>query len=91
MNYKRINITIPEEDLKKIEEFCGAEKISKSFMIREAASKYISEVREQKEKEKKKKQIEWALEAMEKLRKKNIKFKDGKTAEELIRELRDSR
>jgi metal-responsive CopG/Arc/MetJ family transcriptional regulator len=91
MRAKRINITIPEENLREINEFCVNEKVNKSWLIREATSQYIADIREQKEIERKKKDMEWAAKMMEKLRKKKITFKDGKTAEEVIREFRDSR
>lgn len=91
MKAKRINITIPEENLREINEFCISEKINKSWLIREATSQYIADIKEQKEIEKKKRDMEWAAKMMEKLRKKKITFRGGKTAEEVIREFRDSR
>ncbi|GAH54839.1 unnamed protein product, partial [marine sediment metagenome] len=42
MGVKRINITIPEKNLKEINEFCATEKMSKSQLIREAAAQYIT-------------------------------------------------
>ena len=90
MSYKRINITIPDDDLRKIDEFCSEEKISKSHLIREATTNYITEINKQKEIERKRKEVEWAIEMMDKLRKK-VKFTSGKTAAEMVRELRDSR
>jgi len=91
MKAKRINITIPEGNLREINEFCINEKVNKSWLIREATSQYMADIKEQKENEKKKKDMEWAAKMMEKLREKKITFKDGKTAEEVIREFRDSR
>jgi metal-responsive CopG/Arc/MetJ family transcriptional regulator len=90
MKAKRINITIPEKDLKKINEFCIEEGIGKSQLIREAAVKYIANIKEQKEMEKRKLEIESAIKMIDKLREK-VKFKDNKTAAEMIRELRESR
>ena len=90
MKAKRINITIPEKNLREINEFCIEEGIGKSQLIREAAVKYIANVKEQKEMEKRKQEIESAIKIMDELRKK-VKFKNNKTAAEMIRELRDSR
>jgi metal-responsive CopG/Arc/MetJ family transcriptional regulator len=90
MKAKRINITIPEENLKEIDQFCIEEGMSKSQLIREAAVKYIANVKEQKEIEKRKQEIESAIKMMDELRKK-AKFINNKTAAEMIRELRDSR
>mgnify|MGYP005846088057 CR=1 FL=1 len=89
MSSKRINITIPEENLKEINEFCNAEKVNKSWLIREATSQYIAVVNEKKKLERKKKDMEWAQAAMEKLRGKSKGFKDGKKGSEVIREFRD--
>jgi metal-responsive CopG/Arc/MetJ family transcriptional regulator len=90
MKAKRINITIPEKDLKEINEFCVLEGIGKSQLIRDAALRYIADTKEQKEMEKRKQEIESAIKIIGKLREK-VKFKDKKTAAEMIRELRESR
>ena len=89
MNSKKINITIPEDNLKEIEEFCKSEDMSKSFLIREAAVRYIADVKEKKKKEKKKKDMEWAQEASKKLREKSKGFYNGRKGYEVIRESRD--
>jgi len=68
MSSKKINITIPEDNLKEIDEFCNSENISKSFLIREAAAQYIAAVKENKELDRKRKDMEWAREASRKLR-----------------------
>lgn len=91
MSLKKINITIPEENLKEINEFCVSEKVNKSWLIREATSQYISNISEQRELEKKKKDMEWAIKTMEKLRKKSNGFIDGKSGSEVIREFREKR
>jgi len=91
MPSKKINITIPEKNLKEINEFCISEKVSKSWLIREAASQYITGVKKNRELEKKKKDMEWAAKTMEKLRGKSNGFTDGKTASEVIREFREKR
>jgi metal-responsive CopG/Arc/MetJ family transcriptional regulator len=65
MSSKRINITIPEENLKEINKFCSEEKMSKSQLIREAASQYIASIKELKEKEQRRRDVEWAIEMQE--------------------------
>ncbi len=89
MNSKKVNITIPEKNLKEIEEFCKSEGISKSFLVREAASLYIENIKKKQELERKKREIEWAIEASRKVRKKSRGFKDGKKGSQIIRESRD--
>ena len=89
MNSKKINITIPRDNLKEIEEFCKSEAISKSFLIREAASQYIATVKEKKELDRKRKDMEWAQEASRNLRDKSTGFQKGKKGYEVIRESRD--
>jgi metal-responsive CopG/Arc/MetJ family transcriptional regulator len=89
MTSEKINITIPEENLKEINEFCVSEKVSKSRLIREAVSQYIADVKKSRELEKKKKDMEWAAEKMEGLRKKSSGFINGKTGAEVIREFRE--
>ena len=91
MTSKKINITIPEKNLKEINNFCVSEKISKSWLIREATSQYIASISKKRELEKKKKDMEWAAETMKDLREKNAGFADGKTGAEVIREFRDKR
>ena len=89
MNSKKINITIPEESLREIDEFCKSEDVSKSWLIREAASQYIATVKEKKELDRKRKDMEWAQEASKKLREKSDGFYNGKKGFEVIRESRD--
>jgi len=89
MSSKKINITIPEENLREIDEFCKSEDVSKSWLIREAATQYIAEVKEKKVMEKKKKDMEWAREASKNLRDKNMGFHKDKKSYEVIRESRD--
>ena len=91
MTSKKINITIPEKILKDIDNFCVSEKISKSWLIREATSQYIASISKKRELEKKKKDMEWAVITMEKLREKSKGFTDEKTGAEVIREFRDKR
>jgi metal-responsive CopG/Arc/MetJ family transcriptional regulator len=90
MSYKRINITILEEDLDKINQYCNEVNISKSYLIREAAITYVTDMQKQKEIEKKKKEIAGAIEAIDNIKEK-IKFNNSKTSEEMVREIRDSR
>jgi len=89
MSSKKINITIPEENLREIEEFCKSEDVSKSWLIREAASQYIATIKEKKELDRKRKDMEWAQEASKKLREKSEGFYNGKKGFEVIRESRD--
>ncbi|HEY4662242.1 MAG TPA: ribbon-helix-helix domain-containing protein [Candidatus Humimicrobiaceae bacterium] len=91
MSSKKINITIPEKNLKEINNFCSNEKISKSWLIREATSQYIANISKKRELEKKKKDMEWAAKTMKDLREKNIGFAGGKTGTEVIREFREKR
>ncbi|MDD5622255.1 MAG: ribbon-helix-helix domain-containing protein [Actinomycetota bacterium] len=91
MTSKKINITIPEKNLKEIKDFCISEKISKSWLIREATSQYIAGISKKKELEKKKKDMEWAAKTMERLREKSDGFTGEKTGTEVIREFREKR
>ncbi len=91
MNSKRINITMPEKDLEKINEFCAEEKMNRSQLIRESTKQYIASIRELKEKEQRRKNIEWAIKIQDKIRQKSRSFPSGKSAVEIIREYRDSR
>ena len=85
--YVRINLTIPEERLNQIDEFCEIENINRSEFIREAASDFIALKTEAKKDEKKKKDMAQAIEMMEEIRKKST-FTGGT---EIIRKFRDER
>ncbi len=89
MSSKKINIKIPEKNLIEINNFCISEKISKSWLIREATSQYIANISKKRELEKKKKDMEWAVKTMKDLREKNIGFAGGKAGMEVIREFRE--
>jgi metal-responsive CopG/Arc/MetJ family transcriptional regulator len=89
MNSKKINITIPEENLEEINQFCDEEGLTKSFLIREATASYIADIREKKELEKKRKDIEWAIETSKRLRQKRGGFKNNKKGSRVVRESRD--
>jgi len=91
MSSKKINITIPQENLESLDEFCRAEKISKSLLIREATLQYIADFKKQKEIEKRKMDLKTATEIMERLREKSPGFDGKKSGTEVIREIRDSR
>lgn len=91
MSLKKINITLPEKNLKVMNEFCASEKINKSSFIREAASQYIANIKNIRELEKKNKEMKWAAETMEKLRNKSKGFIGGKNGAEIIREFREKR
>jgi len=85
--YIRINITIPEENLKQIDEFCMEENISRSEFIREASSSFITIKNEEKDKEKIREDRLKAMRIMEEIRK-NSTFTGGT---EIIRKFRDER
>jgi metal-responsive CopG/Arc/MetJ family transcriptional regulator len=68
MKAKRINITIPEENLREINEFCIEEGIGKSQLIREATVKYIAGKKDEKGLEEKRKNIELAIKIQDELR-----------------------
>lgn len=89
MSSKKINITIPEKNLKEINEFCSEEGLTKSLLIREATTSYIADIREKKELERKRKDIEWAVETSKRLREKKGGFRDNKKGYQIIRESRD--
>lgn len=89
MSSKKINITIPEKNLKEINEFCIEEGLTKSLLIREATTSYIADIREKKELERKRKDIEWAVETSKRLREKKGGFRDNKKGYQIIRESRD--
>ena len=89
MSSKKINITIPEKNLKEINEFCDEEGLTKSFLIREATTSYIADIREKKELERKRKDIEWAIETSKRLRQKKVRFNNNKKGFQVIRESRD--
>jgi metal-responsive CopG/Arc/MetJ family transcriptional regulator len=91
MSSKRINITMPEKDIEKINEFCAEEKMNRSQLIRESTKQYIASIKELKEKEQRRKNIEWAIKMQDKIRQKSKSFPSGKSAVEIIREYRDSR
>ena len=91
MSLKKINITLPEENLNIINEFCVSEKVNKSSLIREATSQYITGIKEKRELDKKNQEMKWAAETMEKLRKKSRGFTDGKNGADIIREFREKR
>ena len=71
---KRINISISDKYLKEIEDFCRSEKISKSFLIREATSQYISSIKEEREKEQQRKDRLDAMQIQKRLREKSKPF-----------------
>ena len=74
MTTKRINISISDKYLKEIEDFCRSEKISKSFLIREATFQYISSIKEEREKEQQRKGRLDAMQIQKRLREKSKPF-----------------
>ena len=91
MSSKKINITMPQENLERINEFCSTEKINKSWLIREATVQYIVNFNELKKIEKKNLDMKTASEMMGRLREKSAGFTGKKSGAEVIREIRDSR
>jgi len=89
MNSKKVNITIPEKDLDEINDFCKSEDVSKSWLIREAASQYIAAIKDKKVLDKKRIDMKWAQEASRKLRGESAGFHNGRKGSEIIRESRD--
>ncbi len=89
MNSKKINITIPEDNLNEIEQFCSKENISKSWLIREACAVYIADINKKREIERKRKDMEWAAMASKKLRNKSAGFEGKKKGSQIIRKFRD--
>jgi len=83
----RINLTIPEENLNQIDEFCKNENMNRSEFVREAASDFIALKTEIKKDQKKKRDMAKAIEMMEEIRKKST-FTGGS---EVIRKFRDER
>jgi metal-responsive CopG/Arc/MetJ family transcriptional regulator len=86
MTTERINISIPDKYLKEIEDFCRSEKISKSLLIREATSRYISSVKEEREKEQQRKDRLYAMQIQKRLREKSKPF----DLQAELRKIRDS-
>ncbi|MBN1298283.1 MAG: ribbon-helix-helix protein, CopG family [Actinobacteria bacterium] len=89
MNSKKLNITVPEDTLKEMEQFCSQENVSKSWLIREACTVYIAEIKQKREIEKKMKEMKWAALASKELRNKSVGLEAGKKAAHVIREYRD--
>lgn len=83
----RVNLTIPEENLNQIDEFCKNENMNRSEFVREAASDFIALKTEIKKDQKKKRDMVKAIEIMEEIRKKST-FTGGS---EVIRKFRDER
>jgi len=71
MTTKKINISMSDKYLKEIKDFCRSEKISKSFLIREATAQYISSFKKEREKEQQRKDRLEAMQIQERLREKS--------------------
>jgi metal-responsive CopG/Arc/MetJ family transcriptional regulator len=89
MNSKKLNITVPEDNLKEMEQFCRQENVSKSWLIREACAVYIAEIKEKREIENKREEMQWAARVSKELRNKSAGFESGKKASQVIRDFRD--
>jgi metal-responsive CopG/Arc/MetJ family transcriptional regulator len=85
--YKRINITLPEENLKEIDKFCQEEKMSRSELIREASLGFVVKKIENKKKKKIEDDRIKAIKMMDNFRKTST-LKNGA---EIIRKFRDER
>lgn len=85
--YMRINLTIPEENLNQIDEFCKGENISRSEFVREASSSFMAFKTKEKDKEKIREDRLKAMQMMAEFRKKST-FTGGT---EIIRKFRDER
>jgi len=57
MKMEKINITLPNDDLKKLDEFIKEEKTNRSQFIREATKHYIEELKKQRAMEKRRVEI----------------------------------
>jgi len=83
----KINITLSEEDLKKIDEFAKKESFTRSGFIREAVKFYIAKVEVGEEERKKRERMKRAVVGIRQLRKKAGDW-DGVSE---IRKWRDAR
>jgi metal-responsive CopG/Arc/MetJ family transcriptional regulator len=72
----RINASLTDDLLKKIDDAASEQNKSRSRFIREAAEKYIAEHERKKEEEERKKAFAQAIRLQDKLRKKGGKW-DG--------------
>ena len=72
----RINASLTDDLLKKIDEVANEQNKSRSRFIREAAEKYIAEHERKKEEEKRKEAFAQAIRLQDELRKKSGKW-DG--------------
>lgn len=66
----KINITLSEEDLKKIDKFAKRESFTRSGFIREAVKHYMTEVEMSEEERKRRERIKKAAIGIRQLRKK---------------------
>jgi len=83
----KINITLSEEELKKIDKFVKKESSTRSGFIREAVKHYMTEVEISEEERKKRERMKKAVTGIRKLRKKAGNW-DGVSE---IRKWRDAR
>ena len=89
MKMEKINITLPNDYLKKLNEFIKEEKTNRSRLIREATEHYMEEIKEQRAQEKRRAEITEAIKIQDEFRKKYGKV-DWDPVEE-IRKMRDPR
>ena len=86
---EKINITLPNDYLKKLDEFIKEERTNRSKFIREATEHYIEELKKQRAMEKRRAEIAEAIRIQDEFREKYGKV-DWDPVEE-IRKMRDSR
>lgn len=86
---EKINITLPNDYLKKLDEFIKEERTNRSKFIREATKHYIEELKKQRAMEKRRAEIAEAIRIQDEFREKYGKV-DWDPVEE-IRKMRDSR
>ena len=89
MKMEKINITLPNDYLKKLDGFIREEKKNRSQFIREATEHYMEEIKEQRALEKRRAEIAEAIRIQDDFREKYGKV-DWDPVEE-IRKMRDSR
>jgi len=86
---EKINITLPNDYLKKLDEFIKEEKTNRSRLIREATEHYMEEINEQRAQEKRRAEIIEAIRIQDEFRKKYGKVDWDPV--QLIREMRNSK
>jgi len=89
MEMEKINITLPNDYLIKLDEFIKEEKTNRSQFIREATEHYMQDIKEQRALEKRRAEITEAIKIQDEFREKYGKV-DWDPVEE-IRKMGDSK